>query len=210
MKANEKENPNFTFTDQFKTRAFELVNESQAMQWAEGLRLNQAAAVVFSREEKRLLQKYGKDDPRAKEMALRVEASAMAKADLFARYKDAMTPQEPVNEGWAVDGFVRGADGHGLGGLTVAAYDQGGSSLKDLGQATTDDQGSFAIKLEKLPADSSKSVFMRASKGSRVLPSNDVVLTPKAGEFKHIEIIVGEKGKGGKSSTKKTGPAKVE
>jgi hypothetical protein len=102
MKINEKENPNFSFTEQFKTRAYELLNESQAMQWAEGLRLNQAAAVVFSREEKRLMQKYGKDDPRVKEMSLRVEASAMANEDLFSRYKDAMTPTEWTATGWAV------------------------------------------------------------------------------------------------------------
>jgi hypothetical protein len=104
-------------------------------------------------------------------------------------------------------------DGHGLGGLTVAAYDKGGNRQKNLGQATTDDQGYFAIKLEKLPSDSPKSVFMRASKGSRVVPSNDVVLTPKAGESKHIEIIVGEKEKDpkrGKSTAKKTDPAKPE
>ena len=85
MSAGEKEKLKFTVTEKFKTRAFELLDESHAMQFAEGLRLNNAAAVVFGREEKRLMQKYGKDDPRVKEMSLLAEASALAKADLFSR-----------------------------------------------------------------------------------------------------------------------------
>jgi hypothetical protein len=195
MSASEKEKVKFTVTEKLKTRVFELLDESQAMQFAEGLRLNNAAAVVFGREEKRLIQKYGKDDPRVKEMSLRVEASAVAKADLFSRYKDAMTPPATVKEGWTVDGFVRGPDGRGIGGLTVAAYDREGNKHKELGQATTDDQGHFAIKVEKFPAEPPKQVFMRASKGTRVLPSNDVVLTPKAGVSERIEIIIGEREK---------------
>jgi len=193
MKSTEKENIKFTVTDKFKNRAFELLDESQALQFAEGLRLNSAAAAVFGREEKRLSKKYGKDDPRTQDIALRREASDTAKVELFSRYKDVMTPPATVVEGWAVDGFVRGQDGRGVGGLTVAAYDKQGNLYKTLGRAMTDDQGHFAIKVDKLPDDVPKQVFMRASKGSRVLPSNDVVLTPKSGASERVEIIIGER-----------------
>jgi hypothetical protein len=41
MSASEKEEKvNFTVTEKFKTRAFELLDESHGMQFAEGLRLN--------------------------------------------------------------------------------------------------------------------------------------------------------------------------
>src|SRR5438105_12402474 len=122
MKTSEKEKIKFTVTDQLKARASELLDESHAMQFAEGLRLNKAAAVVFDREQRRLEKKYGKDDQRTKDMVLRAEPSAMVRTDIFSRYTDAITSPTKPKEGWAVDGFVRGPDGRGLEGLTVAAY----------------------------------------------------------------------------------------
>jgi hypothetical protein len=192
MSASEKEKVKFTVTEKFKTRAFELLDESHAMQFAEGLRLNNAAAVVFGREEKRLMQKY-KDDPRIKEMSLRVEASALAKADLFSRYKDAMTPQTKANEGWVVDGFVRGPEGRALEGLTVAAHDRQENRIKELGQATTNSEGYFTITVDKLPEDPPKQVFIRASKGRTLLPSNEVMLSPRPGMSERVEIVVSER-----------------
>jgi hypothetical protein len=195
MRASEKEKVKFTVTEKFKTRAFELLDESHAMQFAEGLRLNNAAAVVFGREEKRLIQKHGKDDPRVKEMSLRAEASAFAKADLFSRYKDAMTPQNKGDEGWVVDGFVRGPEGRGLEGLTVAAYDKQENRIKELGQATTNSDGHFTITVDKLPEEPPNQVFIRASKGQTVLPSNEVILAPRPGLSERVEIVVGEREK---------------
>jgi hypothetical protein len=83
MKTTEKDDIKFTVTDKLKARALELLDESQAMQFAEGLRLSSAAKVVFDREQRRLEKKYGKDDQRTKDMSLRAEASATAKTDLF-------------------------------------------------------------------------------------------------------------------------------
>lgn len=190
MRASEKEKVNFTVTEKLKTRAFELLDESHAMQFAEGLRLNNAAAVVFDREQRRLEKKYGKDDQRTKDMVLRAEASATAKADLFSRYTDAITPPTKPKEGWAVDGFVRGPDGRGLEGLTVAAYDKQENRYKEFGQATTDERGYFTITVEKLPEKPPKQVLMRASKGRTLLPSNDVSVSPDSGGVERIEIIV--------------------
>lgn len=195
MKASEKEKTKFTVTDQLKARASELLDESQAMQFAEGLRLNKAAAVVFDREKRRLEKKYGKDDQRTKEMVLRAEASATAKSDLFSRYTDAITPPTKPKEGWAVDGFVRGPDGRSLEGLTVAAYDKQENCFKEFGQATTDERGYFTITVEKLPEKPPKQVLMRVSKGRTLLPSNQVSVSPEPGSVERIEIILREKGK---------------
>ena len=190
MKTTEKEDIKFTVTDKLKARALELLDESQAMQFAEGLRLNTAAAVVFDREKRRLEKKYGKDDQRTKDMALRAEASATAKADLFSRYTDAITPPVKPKEGWAIDGFVRGPDGRGLEGLTVAAYDKQENRVTELGQATTNEKGYFSITVEKLPEKPPKQVLMRAADGKTLLPSNEVSVSPEPGGVERIEIIV--------------------
>ncbi len=195
MKTTEKDNIKFTVTDKLKARALELLDESHAMQFAEGLRLSSAASVVFDREQRRLEKKYGKDDPRTKDMMLRAEASATAKTDLFSRYTDAITPPAKPKEGWSIDGFVRAPDGRGIEGLTVAAYDKQENQIKELGHATTDEKGYFSITVEKLPEKPPKQVFMRAALRRTLLPSNDVTVSPEPGGVERIEIIVREKEK---------------
>lgn len=194
MKTNERGSEGFEVTEKFTTRAFELLDESQAMQFAEGLRLNHAASMVFRREEKRLRAKYGDDDPRVKEMSLRSEASDAAKLELFARYSDAMTPPTTIKEGWAVDGFVRAPSGAPVEGLTVAAYDKDGNIHKDLGRAVTDAKGYFSIKVEKLPEKPPSHVFMRAVKGRTLLDSKEVRLEPVAGASERVEILLVDRG----------------
>lgn len=195
MKTTEKDNIKFTVTDKLKARALELLDESHAMQFAEGLRLSSAASVVFDREQRRLEKKYGKDDPRTKDMVLRAEASATAKTELFSRYTDAIVRPAKPKEGWSIDGFVRAPDGRGIEGLTVAAYDKQENQIKELGHATTDEKGYFSITVEKLPEKPPKQVFMRAALRRTLLPSNDVTVSPEPGGVERIEIIVREKEK---------------
>jgi hypothetical protein len=190
MITTEKDDIKFTVTDKLKARALEMLDDWHAMQFAEGLRLNNAAAVVFEREKRRLENKYGKDDQRTKDMVLRAEASAVAKSELFSRYTDAITPPVKPKEGWAIDGFVREPDGRGLEGLTVAAYDKQENRVKELGQATTDEKGYFSITVEKLPENPPRQVLMRAAKRKRLLPSTDVTVSPEPGGVERIEIIV--------------------
>src|SRR5215204_2101240 len=182
MRSSDKEGSTIEFTEQFKKRALELLDETQAIQFAEGLRLNSASTVVFNRELKRLSQKYGDDDRRTKEMAVRLEASTEANKTLFARFVEATTPPpDTAEKGWAVDGFVRASTGAPVPGLTVAIYDSKEMKIREFGQSTTDDRGHFSIKAEKRPDDLAVPVFVRASKGTRVLPSNEVRLEPAPG-----------------------------
>ena len=148
MRTTNKADAKFNVSEKLKERALELLDETQAMQFAEGLRLNRSASVVFAREAKRLSSKYGPDDPRTIEMTVRYEASEAAKADLFARFVDVMTPPTTAKQGWVVDGFVRTADGRPIGELTVAPSDKQGVPIKGLGSATTDANGFFLIMLE--------------------------------------------------------------
>jgi hypothetical protein len=190
MKTTERDTGNFEITDKFKKRALELLDESHAMQFAEGLRLNSAIATVFVREQKRLAAKFGPDDSRVKEMTERLEATSDAKLELFSRYSDAMTPPTTTTEGWAVDGFVRAPGGAPVEGLTVAAFDKDGNVYKEFGRAVTDGKGFFSIKVDKFPDDPPPHVFMRAMKGRTPLESKEVRLVPTAGSSERVEIIL--------------------
>ena len=194
MKMNDKETSGFKVTDKFAARALELLDESQVMQFAEGLRLNNAVANVFAREHERIIRKYGADHPRSTEMKVRVEASAEAKTTMYARYTEAVTPQPEAGDGWAVDGFVRTADGEPAEGVTVAAYDRQGRRYRELGQGCSDKKGYFSMLAEKIP-DKELRVFMRASYGEKMLKSNENPLAPATGRTDRIEIIVEKAGK---------------
>lgn len=191
MEVNPKEGGRLNATEKLKARALELIDESQAIQFAEAMRLNRAASVVFDRERKRLEKKYGKNDDRAQEMKARADAAVEVKTELFTRYTDAIRPQTIAGKGWAVDGFVRTSRGAGLSGLEVAGYDRSGELVKGYGPVKTDDRGYFSIKVEQLEKGTSDPIFFRASKGSRILTSNEIGLVPTPGETERVEILVG-------------------
>jgi hypothetical protein len=190
MKSTERDTGDFEITDKFKKRALELLDESHALQFAEGLRLNSAMATVFARERKRLEAKYGPDDSRSQEMTARVDASAEAKLELFSRFSDAMTPPTTAQDGWAVDGFVRAPTGAPVEGLTVAAFDKDANVYKEFGRAVTDAKGFFSLKVDKFPDNPPSHVFMRAMKGRTPLESKEVRLVPVAGSSERVEIIL--------------------
>jgi hypothetical protein len=209
MKSTEREPADFEITEKFKKRALELLDESHAMQFAEGLRLNSALAAVFGRELKRRTAQFGPEDFRVRDMAERLQATEDAKLELFSRYSDAMTPPTTAQEGWAVDGFVRAPSGAPVEGLTVAAFDKDGNVYKEFGRAVTDAKGFFSMKVDKFPQDPPSHVFMRAMKGRTLLDSKEVQLAPVAGGSERVEILLTDRG-GDKPPTppdKTTGPA---
>jgi len=183
----------FEFDEKLKARSLELIDASQAIQFGEGLRLGSALINLNAREYARIKRKYGKDHPRTKEMALRVEANDIARKVLFSRYVSASTPQADAGDGWAVDGFVRTADGEAVPGVTVAAYDRESGWIQELGYACTNEKGYFSIAVKKLP-DQRHAVYMRASKGRKLLPSNEVQLTPAPKTSDRVEILLRDAG----------------
>jgi hypothetical protein len=193
MNISNEDNTEFEFDEKLKARSFELVDASQALQFAEGLRLGSSLSSVNAREYARIERKYGKDHPRTKEMALRVEANEVAKKVLFTRYVAASTPQTDPGEGWAVDGFVRTADGEPVPGVTVAAYDRHERWYRELGYGCTNERGYFSMVAKKL-SDKELVVYVRASKGKKLLPSNEVRLAPAPKSTDRVEIIIGDTG----------------
>jgi hypothetical protein len=191
MSISNEKNVQFEFDEKLKARSLELIDASQALQFAEGLRLGSSLGSVNAREYARIEQKYGKDHPRTRQMALRMEANEVARKELFTRYVTASTPPPDPGEGWAVDGFVRTADGEPVPGLTVAAFDDQNQWYRELGYGCTNEKGYFSMVVEKLP-DQGPVVFMRALKGRRLLPSNEVRLTPAPKSNDRVEIIIGE------------------
>ena len=59
----DKKTADFRVTEKFTTRAFELLDELHALQFAEGFRLGDALSHSYAREFKRIEGKYGKDHP---------------------------------------------------------------------------------------------------------------------------------------------------
>ena len=206
MKVNNDKIFGFEFTEKFKARTRELLDESQAMQFAEGIRLSSALGSVYAREYARIERKYGKDHPRTLEMVLRVAAGAEAKKNLYARYTDAATPRPDAGEGWAVDGFVRGADGDPVSGVTVAAYDRQGKWYQEFGYGCTDERGYFSLASAKLSDNPPRPVFMQASKGQKIIPSNEVQLAPRSGTTDRVAIIIGKGGDRGDCIPPESGP----
>lgn len=193
MKTDDKEGLGFQITEKFTARALEALDELHAMQFAEGLRLNSAMSNVLVREQARIMRKYGETHPRSQEIAARIEANAEAKTAMFSRYTEAVTPVQKAGTGWAVDGFVRTANGEPVSGVTVAAYDRQGHWYQEFGYGCTNEKGYFSMVVEKLP-DKKLRVYMRASKGKRLLPSNEVRLAPEPKSADRVEIIIGDIG----------------
>lgn len=191
MKNDENRSTGFKFKidEKIKARALEVLGESQAMQYAEGLRIGGALTAVFGREHARRERKYGKDHTLTLQVAARAEVNAELKKSLFARYTDASTPQSDPGEGWAVDGFVRTADGEPVEDVTVAAYDRQGRRYRELGHGCSDKQGYFSMIAEKIP-DKELRVYIRASYGEKMLKSSENRLTPIVGGADRIEIII--------------------
>lgn len=185
-----KQGTKFNFTEKFKTRALELLDESNAKQFVEGLRISGAMTSVLAREQQRLKKKHGDDHERVKDITAAVEASTAARASLFARYKDAVTPQPETATGWSVDGFVRLRDGSPLPKLSVGAWDRSGKRISEFGAATTDERGYFVLEVKKLTEKTPKPVFLRVSRGQKVLTSNVPELDPVEGRTDRVEIIV--------------------
>ncbi len=192
MNKSDQKSVNFEITDKLKTRALELLDEFQALQFAEGIRLNHAVSNVFAREQERMALKYGKNDPRTNDMLVRMKASAEANTALHARYTEALTPQPDPADGWVVDGFVRTKGLEPVKGVTVAGYDLKGNWNESLGHACTDDTGYFSIAAIEIP-EREVPVYLRVSKGKQLFDSSEVQLVPTRGIADRIEIIIGKR-----------------
>lgn len=191
-------------------RGVEVLDGLRANQLAEGLRLESAKSSLYAREQNRLTRKYGTDHPRTLEMAAHIQANASNKMATLLEYNNAATTRPNPGKGWAVDGFVRSADGSALTSVTVALYDAKDNWYAKLGYACTNQDGYFVLQAdtlpekwpeklpekfsEKLPGKLAGSVYAKASRGNKLLPSNVNQLELSAASSYRIEIIVAADG----------------
>lgn len=213
-------------------RGVEALDGIRANQLAEGLRLESAKSSLYAREQTRLARKYGADHPRTLEMAAHSRENASHKMATLLEYNNAATPRPDPGKGWAIDGFVRSADGSALGGITVALYDAKDKWYARLGYACTNQDGYFVLQAdtlaaklseivsekvpEKIPENLTGPVYAWASRGNRLLPSNVNQLELRAAANYRIEIIVAADGAyepcvapDGKTSAAQTPPEPV-
>lgn len=172
-------------------RGIGALDELRVMQLGDGLRLQCAQNRVQAREYERLERKYGKDHPRTLNAAAKIELGKEHMQAISIVHTTASAPRPDPGNGWAVDGFVRTANGDPVSGVTVAAYDRQEHWYQELGYACTDEKGYFRMVAEKVP-EKELSVYMRASKGKRLLESNEVRLVPAPKSSDRVEIIIGD------------------
>lgn len=197
-------------------RSIEALDEIRAMQLGERMRVQSAKDHVYAREHDRLERKYGKDHPRTTAMAEKMQINRDHIQGISVVHTTAATPRPAAGKGWAVDGFVRTADGVPVPGVTVAAYDKDDTWYEKFGFSCTDDKGYFSLVAanfsDRLPAPA----LMQVSKGKKIQPSNAPQVVPTPGSTDRVEIILGgnaEKGEcappsGGKTPPKDTPPDK--
>lgn len=174
-------------------RGIVALDELRVMKLGDALRLQSAQGHMEAREYERLKHKFGKDHPRTLNAAARIELGKEHIQAISIVHAGASSPMPDAGEGWAVDGFVRTANGDPIEGVTVAAYDRQERWYQELGYACTDTKGYFSMVAEKLSAKELQ-VYMRASKGKRLLESNEVRLAPALKSTDRVEIIIGDTG----------------
>jgi hypothetical protein len=187
-------------------RGIGALDELRVIQLGDGLRLQGALNQVEALEYERLERKYGKDHPRTLNAAAKIELGKEHMQAIAIVHAAASAPRPDPGNGWAVDGFVRNANGDPVGGVMVAAYDRRKRWYEELGYDCTDALGYFSIVVEKLSEKPPRPVFMCASKGKKLLESNEVRLAPAPKSSDRVEIILGDKGGKGDCSPPDGGP----
>lgn len=173
-------------------RGIGALDELRLMLLGDGFRLQGAQNRVKAREYERLKRKYGKDHPRTLNATAKIEIGKEHMQVISIVHTTASAPRPDPGNGWAVDGFVRLANGDPINGVTVAAYDRQERWYEEFGYGCTDDRGYFSIVVEKLAEKPPNLVFMRASKGKKLLASNEVQLAPERKSSDRVEIIISD------------------
>ena len=155
----------------------------------------QAKETGLQREQARLTKKLGADHPRVAAIAGRLKVNVGMRRDLALESARARTELPKVDETtWALLGFVRDKDLHGVPGLTVALYDGKGKWVEHLGYACTGDNGRFRIEARSV-GQVDGPVYVHVLSGQSVdLYADQVPLAPAGGKVDYREIILSRNG----------------
>jgi hypothetical protein len=151
----------------------------------------QAKETGLRREHARLTKKLGADHPRVGEIADRLQVNAGMRRDLALESARAHVELPKVDEtSWALLGFVRAADLHGLPGLTVALYDRGARWIERLGYACTRANGQFRIDVRNVGQVDYPVYVHVLNAQSKDLYVDKIPLAPAGGQVDYREIII--------------------
>src|ERR1700704_890706 len=142
--------------------------------------LREARAGGMEREAARLTTKLGPDHPRVAALTNALETNREVVSDLTVEVERARTIVTGDENSWILLGFVRDQNAKGVGGLTVALYDEKTVWLKQLGYACTDEKGHFRLNATDV-AGLKGSVFLRVLNNETFLYADANELKPELG-----------------------------
>lgn len=117
-------------------------------------KLRAAKATGYTREQKRLALKYGKDSARATALTQKTRINLGLQRDLNFERARAQSESPRVDEnGYVFHGFVRDMKGQAQPKLSVALYDDKGNWIRELGYGCTDERGYFILRYQRPEKD---------------------------------------------------------
>lgn len=155
------------------------------------LLLRKAKDKTLTREYNRLLSVLGASHPRSLKLLNKMDVNRSLMNDLAAEAVRARaTIPDPNPNGWVLWGFVRDKNLRGVAKVAVALYTQGGNEAKDLGTATTNEDGHFRLDADGGLITKYPLVQARVGDGASTIHSDDNLLQPKIGRVDYLEMVV--------------------
>jgi hypothetical protein len=153
--------------------------------------MREARAGGMEREAARLSAKLGPDDPRVLELTSAIETNRELVSHLTVEVERARTIVPSDEKSWILHGYVRDPNLKGVGGLTVAPYDEKAVWVERLGFACTNETGYFRLAATDL-AGLDRAVFVRVLDKQNLLYADKSELKPSLGRVDYREITLSE------------------
>lgn len=155
------------------------------------LLLRKAKDKTLTREYNRLLSVLGPSHPRALKLLNKIDVNRSLMNDLAAEAVRARaTIPDPNANGWVLWGFVRDKTMRGMAKVTVVLYTPNGNEAKDLGTATTNEDGHFRLDADGGLITKYPFIQARVGDGASTIHSDDNLLQPKIGRVDYLEMVV--------------------
>lgn len=173
------------------------LQEQRTQQLIEAREYQTVERWTLDRERIRMATKYGKDHPRVQAIEARLEAHQRLAKTIDVEVDRSRTRQTPLPEGgWRVQGGVFDADSkEPRRDLSVYLSNARHEPLNDLGYACTDEQGHYAISLEREQVASQKEVYLTVADANKtVLCRTKTPLNPIPDSVQSSDLYIGKSG----------------
>lgn len=172
--------------EQFSNLDGERADELDAL-----LLLRKAKDNTLTREYNRLLNVLGPNHPRSVRLLNKMDVNRSLMRDLAAEIVRARTSLPDASaSSWILCGFVRDKNLSGMAKATVALYTPNGNEAKDLGTATTNEDGYFRFDVGGGLITKYPLIQARVRDGASTIYSDDNLLQPKIGRVDYREMVI--------------------